>query len=465
MRGGKKSSGKTPKGPQKSVEPEVGTPSASGAPKTTGEKSGNKRPASSPADTLGKDTTKARDSKTTPQSSREGGVAQETLPDPPPIPETEEPSVLNTDPDDEDLIDLTALGEGLEDLAPPKKSAKTTYAKKAAGPLFPHLLSVHLGSNERKFLPEKLFQEYLVQLEAEVYRDIMGSNEARLRCAFKRWSNGRGLLGCRDAPTAEWLAEATTRINIGGQSFKAWARGDFGNLSRMSFYIQKDCGVPKEDILTALVRQNRIPGTHVVHFVSEVKTPKKKGDKTSDFQLGYRFVAAVDEEFRKHVMDLDKELYLSLRCIKVNFPPRKSPEAEKGEGTGPQPHPSDPEPFRPTVAQFWAMPRLKRVKVKARMRKRGQAPFPDQPPAGTWVNPKGARGPKKPKVPAGQGMTKTSENVLRPAKGFASGSKTPDRNPMEETQSEDFSGTTASAGPPENMDTGGACSEGQKLPV
>ncbi len=66
------------------------------------------------------------------------------------------------------------------------------------------------------------------EVEKRVIADQSKDARCILRCSFTQWVEGKGLLGCQDETTAEYLSRLISQIRVGGKSFKAWLGGGGG---------------------------------------------------------------------------------------------------------------------------------------------------------------------------------------------------------------------------------------------
>ncbi len=61
-----------------------------------------------------------------------------------------------------------------------------------------------------------------------------------IQCSFKRWARGKGLLGCLDKETADYISQIVSKVKIDGKTFKAWPGGSMGSLrGSLSMYLFK----------------------------------------------------------------------------------------------------------------------------------------------------------------------------------------------------------------------------------
>jgi len=319
------------------------------------QRTGGKRPANSPVEKAGK---KADDKDTPPAKASTAPAKDGTLP------HQDEEVVFLDDPDIDTLGDVEEMKDALEELATTQPQSYASKAKKGQV-FYPNLLSIHTGSEERRFISNETFQAYVKALEGEIVKAIMDGENIFIRCGFKRWSNGRGLMGCVDKATADWIKSATNRIKVGGNDLKAWSRGEFGSMARMSFYVDSSCGCDVSNIMPMLQKQNKLPGNFVVHASNVVTTVDRK---TKASKRGFNFQVGVCKELKEAVISLNCELYLLLTRVSVTFPDRKRKQSEVA------PSAKRSSPSIPSAEELAEMDQATRKKKLRQIKKAGLIP-------------------------------------------------------------------------------------------
>ncbi len=151
------------------------------------------------------------------------------------------------------------------------KVAPKSYATAVSRNL-PHQLSVHLGTEERTFMDEATFTTLMEEMEK---RTLAADTKEvpPIWCAYTRWAGGRGLLGCLNQATADYIRQTIAGIKIDGKSFKAWCRGEQGRLARVTFYTPALSSLPAgKAVMDQLIHQNELPGTYVIPSFKEVRS-------------------------------------------------------------------------------------------------------------------------------------------------------------------------------------------------
>ncbi len=66
----------------------------------------------------------------------------------------------------------------------------------------------------------------------------------QVQCSFIRWARGKGLLGCLDKETADYISQIVSKVKIDGKTFRAWPQGEYGKLERLTFYVPSQNNLP-----------------------------------------------------------------------------------------------------------------------------------------------------------------------------------------------------------------------------
>ncbi len=119
------------------------------------------------------------------------------------------------------------------------------------------------------------------------------SSAPKVRCAFRRWAGGRGLLGCENKETADYLAGLIGGIQVDDQSFKAWTRGECRRLKRMTFYTPAEEGLSPDRVMQQIKDQNELPGSFVVYSHQDVASTMRK---TGTARHGWHFHVGVSPD-------------------------------------------------------------------------------------------------------------------------------------------------------------------------
>ncbi len=101
----------------------------------------------------------------------------------------------------------------------PRSSTKVTMAKGRKRPV--NLRYIHKGTEERAFIDEALFSRVVGEIEQLFPGDSVRDMAPLICCAFKRWAGGKGLLGCMDKVTTDYMSKLVAGLHIDGQSLKA----------------------------------------------------------------------------------------------------------------------------------------------------------------------------------------------------------------------------------------------------
>ncbi|QQP41067.1 Hypothetical protein FKW44_015318 [Caligus rogercresseyi] len=214
-----------------------------------------------------------------------------------------EDEVFTTDLDDSALDDLNSLANALDE-DPAAKKIKVTYADKTKKnkPL-PFLLYIHLGRDERRYIPKETFVSFVVEAQGLLFNPKPGLRAPKLQCAFWTWRNGRGLIGCLDEPSSKWVREAADMIKPNGESVRVWGKGEFGPLSRMSFFVPDSLLLPEDKLVERMIDQNNLTGECKVFSVKN--TFKTRGDASQ--VNGKYFLLGIDKDFAKAIKKLPEQ--------------------------------------------------------------------------------------------------------------------------------------------------------------
>ncbi len=121
-------------------------------------------------------------------------------------------------------------------------------------------------------------------MDKETFTTLMGEVENHMlaadfkevltiRCEYAHWVGGQGLLGCLNQAMADYLSQIITGIQVDDKTFKAWRRGEKGELTRTSFYTPVLNNLPAgKTFIDQLVGQNKLPRTYVIHSFQEVRS-------------------------------------------------------------------------------------------------------------------------------------------------------------------------------------------------
>ena len=185
--------------------------------------------------------------------------------------------------------------EGSKQAGQARRPAKS-YATAAKSGLQPsHLLHVHLGQEDREFIPEDLFNKLVDVVEERVIED---RDAPKLKCSFTRWTGGKGLLGCQDEMTAKYLSNTISEIRVAGRSFKAWPRGELGRLDRLTFYTPDFAKLPAgKPVVDQMVHQNDLPGEYVLYSFQKVGSV----DRTGADRKGWYYHVGISKEMREAI--------------------------------------------------------------------------------------------------------------------------------------------------------------------
>ena len=100
---------------------------------------------------------------------------------------------------------------------------------------------------------------------------------AKLSCSYKKWVGGCGLLGCKNQATADYPSQVVASIELNGQSFCGWPKGEHGKLKRMTFYTPNLTHLPAgHSFVNCLIRQNELPGGYVFVPFCKVRGMRKQ---------------------------------------------------------------------------------------------------------------------------------------------------------------------------------------------
>ncbi len=108
------------------------------------------------------------------------------------------------------------------DKSNPKRVPKlyAAAAKNGRAQSLPHLLCIHQGTEEHSFIDKNLFSTVIDAIEKIILAD-QSEDVPIVWCSFKRWARGKGLLGCLDKETADYISQCVTKVKIDGKTFKA----------------------------------------------------------------------------------------------------------------------------------------------------------------------------------------------------------------------------------------------------
>ncbi len=223
------------------------------------------------------------------------------------------------DPDDDLVREMCRIEDPI---IVPDEEPRSRAGRVKGKTLFPHLLCVHVGTEVRKYINEMTFSELVGKLERKVAADMDHGTAPRVGCAFRRWADGRGLLGCEDKETADYLVASVAQMKVGEVIFKAWRRGEFGNLTRMNFYTPIVKCLSSGEVMNVLMLQNKLPGWYAVHSCQEVKI---RDVQTNVLHHGWIYHVSVTADMKNKIHSQGNKLYLVLHRISVSFPPKRSP--------------------------------------------------------------------------------------------------------------------------------------------
>ncbi len=142
------------------------------------------------------------------------------------------PATLPNEPED-DLMEAPSNPEKV-----PKSYAAAAKGGKTQS--LPHLLCVHLCTEEHTYIGEEIFSRVIDAMEKTI---LANQSEVvpEIWCSFKRWTGGRGLLSCINKETTDYLSQAVSKVEIEGKSFRAWPQWSMeslrGSLS-IHFYLK-----------------------------------------------------------------------------------------------------------------------------------------------------------------------------------------------------------------------------------
>ena len=132
---------------------------------------------------------------------------------------------------------------------------------------FPNMAYVFLANDlelsaSQNYIPRDLWNSLFAELMAMAYELEKAGHLPPIRCAWQAWTEGRGLLACRDKLTLDWFRKAVTAVDLGaGIKFAAWSKKDLETLLTVSFYVPDSCPIAKEEVLRYLVEANELRGT------------------------------------------------------------------------------------------------------------------------------------------------------------------------------------------------------------
>ncbi len=148
----------------------------------------------------------------------------------------------------------------------PKRVPKlyAVVAKNGKTQSLPHLLCIHQGTEEHLFIDKNLFSRVIDTIEKMILAD-QSENVPQVWCSFIRWAGGKRLLGCLDKENADYISQIVSKVKINGKTFRAWPRGEYGKLKRLTFYVpSQNSLLAGQASMDCLVHQNKLPGTHSV---------------------------------------------------------------------------------------------------------------------------------------------------------------------------------------------------------
>ncbi len=94
------------------------------------------------------------------------------------------------------LSELSMLPGGNEGIA----GLRTSQLQWGTKVILPHLLCVHVGTEEHLYIAEDLFSAVSDELESAILPD-QSEEVPKPYCSFRKWVGGRGLLGFQDRMT------------------------------------------------------------------------------------------------------------------------------------------------------------------------------------------------------------------------------------------------------------------------
>ncbi len=173
-------------------------------------------------------------------------------------------------------------------------------------------------------IKENLFSRIIDTIEKTILVD-QSEDVPQVLCSFKRWAGRKGLLGCLDKETADYISQIVSKFKINGKTFRAWPRGEYGKLRRLTFYVPSQDNLPagqaefstsRNDSMDCLVHQNELPGRYVIYSFQEVRNTDRAGVE----HHGHHYHVGVNEEMKEVILKKDCQLFICLQTISVSLP-------------------------------------------------------------------------------------------------------------------------------------------------
>ena len=114
-----------------------------------------------------------------------------------------------------------------------------TYAEKTAKPRQRELFLLYVQSGQDKRLPiAKAEWERVVQVVTVKVAEHWMAGGSTVFINWNGFKSERGLIACADENTSSWVRKTVADIKIGGKSFRAWRRNEYGDRKVMLAFCE-----------------------------------------------------------------------------------------------------------------------------------------------------------------------------------------------------------------------------------
>ena len=143
-----------------------------------------------------------------------------------------------------------------------------TYAEKTAKPRQRELFLLYVQSGQDKRLPiAKAEWERVVQVVTVKVAEHWMAGGSTVFINWNGFKSERGLIACADENISSWVRKTVADIKIGGKSFRAWRRNEYGDRKVMMAFCEPFYKALSGEVLLSMIKKLE-PSMDAVTFLS-----------------------------------------------------------------------------------------------------------------------------------------------------------------------------------------------------